>query len=44
MIEDAFLINPHIKLVEDVSVNKDLDKLNITCMVNTKYGDVYVKI
>lgn len=44
MIEDALLINPHIKSVEDVSVNKDLDKLNITCTVNTKYGDVYVKI
>lgn len=39
-----FLINPHIKSVEDVSVNKDLDKLNIICTVNTKYGDVYVKI
>ncbi len=33
MIEDALLINPHIKSVEDVSVNKDLDKLNITCNV-----------
>ena len=27
-----FLINPHIKSVEDVSVNKDLDKLNITLL------------
>ena len=44
IISDALLINPHIKSVEDVSVNKDLDMLNITCMVNTKYGDVYVKI
>ena len=44
MIEDALLINPHIKSVEDVAINKDLDKLNITCIVNTKYGDVYVKI
>ena len=43
MIEDALLINPHIKSVEDVVVNKDLDKLNITCMINTKNGDVYVK-
>ncbi len=43
-ISDVFLIKPHIKSVEDVSVNKDLDKLNITCMVNTRYGDVYVKI
>ena len=43
MIEDALLINPHIKSVEDVVVNKDLDKLNITCTINTKYGDVYVK-
>ena len=43
-ISDALLINPHIKSVEDVAVNKDLDKLNITCTVNTKYGDVYVKI
>ena len=44
MIEDALLINPHIKSVEDVAVNKDLDKLNITCKVFTKYGDVCVKI
>ena len=44
MIEDALLINPHIKSVEDVAINKDLDKLNITCTVNTKYGDAYVKI
>ena len=43
MIEDALLINPYIKSAEDVSVNKDLDKLNITCNVFTKYGDVYVK-
>ena len=43
-IEDALLINPHIKSVEDVTINKDLDKLNITCTVNTKYGDIYVKI
>ena len=43
-ISDAFLIKPHIKLVEDTAANKNLDKLNITCMVNTKYGDVYVKI
>lgn len=43
-ISDALLINPHIKSVEDVSLNKDLDKLNITCTVNTKYRDVYVKI
>ena len=43
-ISDALLINSHIKSVEDVAVNKDLDKLNITCTVNIKYGDVYVKI
>ena len=43
-IYDALLINPYIKSVEDVEINKDLDKLNITCMVNTKFGDVYVKI
>ena len=36
MIEDALLINLHIKSVEDVEINKDLDKLNITCTVNTK--------
>lgn len=44
MIEGALHINPHIKSVEDVAVNKDLDKLNITCTVNTKYGEIYVKI
>ena len=33
MIEDALLINPYIKSVEDVEINKDLDKLNITCNV-----------
>mgnify|MGYP002622577769 FL=1 len=43
-ISDALFINPHIKSVEDVAINKDLDKLNITCNVNTKYGDIYVKI
>ena len=44
MIEDAFLINPHIKSVEDVVVNKQEEKLNISCTVNTKYGDIYIKI
>ena len=44
MIEDAFLINPHIKSVEDVAVNKQEEKLNISCTVNTKYGDIYIKI
>ena len=29
---------------EDVTINKGLDVLNIICTVNTKYGDVYVKI
>ena len=43
-IEDALLINPHIKSVEDVVVNKQEEKLNISCTVNTKYGDIYVKI
>ena len=43
-IEDALLINPHIKSVEDVAVNKQEEKLNISCTVNTKYGDIYVKI
>lgn len=44
MIEDALLINPHIKSVEDVEIKKEEEKLNITCTVNTKYGDLYVKI
>ena len=44
MIEDALLINPHIKSVEDVEIKKEEEKLNITCKVNTKYGDLYVKI
>ena len=44
MIEDSLLINPHIKSVEDVVVNKQEEKLNISCMVNTKYGDIYIKI
>ena len=43
-IEDALLINPHIKSVEDVAVNKQEEKLNISCTVNTKYGDLYIKI
>ena len=44
MIEDALLINPHIKSVEDVSIDKQEEKLNISCNVFTKYGDLYVKI
>lgn len=44
MIEDALLINPHIKSVEDVAINKQEEKLNISCTVNTKYGDLYIKI
>ena len=44
LIEDALLINRHIKSVEDVVVNKQEEKLNISCTVNTKYGDLYVKI
>ena len=43
-IEDALLINPHINPVEDVVVNKQEEKLNISCIVNTKYGNIYVKI
>ena len=43
-ISNALLINLHIKSREDVAINKDLDKLNITCIVNIKYGDIYVKI
>ena len=44
MIEDALLINPHIKSVEDVEVDYKNEKLGIKCTVNTKYGDIYVKI
>lgn len=43
-IEDALLINLHIKSVEDISVNKQEEKPNISCTVNTKHGDIYVKI
>ena len=44
MIEDALLINPHIKSVEDVEVDYKNEKLEIKCMVRTKYGDIYAKI
>lgn len=44
MIDDALLINPHIKSVEDVEVDYKNEKLGIKCTVNTKYGDIYVKI
>ena len=44
MIEDALLINPHIKSVEDVEVDYKNEKLGIKCTVSTKYGDLYVKI
>ena len=44
MIEDALLINPYIKSVEDVEVDYKNEKLGIKCTVNTKYGDIYVKI
>ena len=44
MIEDALLINPHIKSVEDVEVDYKNEKLGIKCTVSTKYGDIYVKI
>ena len=44
MIEDTLLINPHIKSVEDVEVDYKNEKLGIKCTVNTKYGDIYVKI
>ena len=43
-IFDALLINPYIKSVEDVAIEKTNDLLKITCTVNTKYGDIYVKI
>lgn len=43
-IYDVLLINSHIKSVEDVEINKDLDELNNTCKVFTKYGDVYANI
>ena len=43
-IEDALLINPYIKSVDDVEVTKEEEKIHITCNVSTKYGDLYVKI
>lgn len=44
MIEDALLINPYIKEVSDVEINLENEKLEISCVVTTKYGDLYVKI
>ena len=43
-ISGALLINPHIKSVEDVEVFKQEEKLNVSCKVFTKYGDIYIKI
>ena len=33
-----------LKSVEDVEVDYKNEKLGIKCTVNTKYGDIYVKI
>ena len=44
MIEDALLINPYIKEVTDVEVSKENEKLSISCIVNTLWGDIYVKV
>ena len=43
-LSDVQLINLQIKSVEDMVANKQEEKLNISCMVNTKYGDIYIKI
>lgn len=43
-IEEALLINPYILEVSDVSVNKENDKINVSCKVETKYGDLYVNV
>lgn len=43
-IEEALLINPYITSIDDVSVEKENEKLNVSCKVETKYGDLYVSI
>lgn len=43
-IEEALLINPYITEISDVAVSKENDKLNVSCKVETKYGDLYVSI
>lgn len=43
-IEDALLINPYIKSVEDVEITKSDEKIFISCKVVTKYGDIFIRV
>lgn len=43
-IKDALLINPYIKDITDINVERNNTKVSIDFIVNSIYGDVYIKI
>ena len=43
-INDALLVNPYIIEISNVEVEREEEKIHISCIVSTKYGDLEINI